>query len=432
MLYADCLSINSLGHLAIDGCDTLMLAEHYGTPLYVMSETEIEKNVRLYQDSITDYYDGRGSVAYASKAFCCKEIYRIMKRLGASVDVASGGELHTALSVDFPPERIFFHGNNKTAPELARAVEVGVGRIVVDNLSELELLDSVARSAGKRVLIQIRIKPGIDPDTHDFVRTGQIDSKFGFALETGEAMDAVRWVMNSEGLELMGVHCHIGSQIFDINPFAHAAEVMVGFMAAVRKETGLALTELNLGGGFGIRYVESHNPAAYQSYMEAVSRSVKAACAQHELPLPFITLEPGRSIVGAAGITLYTAGAVKKIPGVRTYLTLDGGMADNPRYALYHAEYDACVAARAAEPRDTLVTLAGRCCESGDLIGEHMPIQPPQEGDIIAVTGTGAYNYSMASNYNRLPRPPVVMTREGSHRLIVRGESYDDLIAQDI
>jgi diaminopimelate decarboxylase len=432
MLYADCLSINSLGHLAIDGCDTLMLAEHYGTPLYVMSETEIEKNVRLYQDSITDYYDGRGSVAYASKAFCCKEIYRIMKRLGASVDVASGGELHTALSVDFPPERIFFHGNNKTAPELARAVEVGVGRIVVDNLSELELLDSVARSAGKRVLIQIRIKPGIDPDTLDFVRTGQIDSKFGFALETGEAMDAVRWVMNSEGLELMGVHCHIGSQIFDINPFAHAAEVMVGFMAAVRKETGLALTELNLGGGFGIRYVESHNPAAYQSYMEAVSRSVKAACAQHELPLPFITLEPGRSIVGAAGITLYTAGAVKKIPGVRTYLTLDGGMADNPRYALYHAEYDACVAARAAEPRDTLVTLAGRCCESGDLIGEHMPIQPPQEGDIIAVTGTGAYNYSMASNYNRLPRPPVVMTREGSHRLIVRGESYDDLIAQDI
>ena len=410
MLYADCLSINSLGHLAIDGCDTLMLAEHYGTPLYVMSETEIEKNVRLYQDSITDYYDGRGSVAYASKAFCCKEIYRIMKRLGASVDVASGGELHTALSVDFPPERIFFHGNNKTAPELARAVEVGVGRIVVDNLSELELLDSVARSAGKRVRIQIRIKPGIDPDTHDFVRTGQIDSKFGFALETGEAMDAVRWVMNSEGLELMGVHCHIGSQIFDINPFAHAAEVMVGFMAAVRKETGLALTELNLGGGFGIRYVESHNPAAYQSYMEAVSRSVKAACAQHELPLPFITLEPGRSIVGAAGITLYTAGAVKKIPVAPPHI--DGGMADNPRYALPRRVRCLC----GCQSRRA----SGYAGHFGRPLLQRRPHRRTYAhsaspgGDIIAVTGTGAYNYSMASNYNRLPRPPVVMTREAA------------------
>ena len=432
MFYTDCLGVNGLGHLTIDDLDTVMLAQHYGTPLYVMSETEIEKNVGLYKDSIERHYGGNGIMAYASKAFCCKEIYRIMARLGVAIDVASGGELHTALSVDFPVERIYFHGNNKTPPEIARAVEVDVGRIVADNLPELEIVAATARSAGKKVPVLLRIKPGIDAHTHDFVRTGQIDSKFGFGLETGEAMEAIRFALDSDYIDVKGLHCHIGSQIFDIDPFAHAASVIIQFMADVHHEFGLVMNELNLGGGFGIRYVASDDPEPYDNYMRAVADSVRASCIETGLPQPYVTLEPGRSIVGPAGITLYTAGAIKEIPGIRTYLTIDGGMADNPRYALYGSKYEVFVASRAGQPKDSVVTIAGRCCESGDLIGENMPIQRPSEGDIIAVTGTGAYNYTMASNYNRLPRPPIVMVKGGEHRKVVRGESYDDLLLNDL
>lgn len=432
MFFSDCLGVNNTGHLTIDDCDSVVLAQRYGTPLYVMSETEIIKNVEQYKRSIDKFYGGNGAVAYASKAFSCKEIYRLMNRLGASIDVVSGGELYTALSVGFPAERVYFHGNNKSPDEIARAIEVGVGRIIVDNLPELEIIGATARAAAKKAQVLFRIKPGIDAHTHDFVRTGQIDSKFGFALETGDAMEAIKFALNDGNIDVMGIHCHIGSQIFDIEPFALAAEVMIDFMAKVRDELGITMTELNLGGGFGIRYVYSHDPAPYESYMGAVSETVKKACSDNNLPQPFIILEPGRSIVGSAGITLYTAGAIKTIPGVRTYLTIDGSMADNPRYALYKSEYDILSAARAGEPKDTLVTLAGRCCESGDLIGENMPIQKPLEGDIIAVTGTGAYNYAMASNYNRLPRPPVVMVKGAEHKIIVRGETYEDIIRNDV
>jgi diaminopimelate decarboxylase len=432
MFVSDCLGLNENGHLTIGGVDTVSLAHTYGTPLYVMDEDQIRGHCRMYKESIDRFYGGRGLAAYASKAFCCKEIYRIVKSEGLGIDVVSGGELFTAAAVDFPKEKIYFHGNNKTPQELAYAVEYGVGRIVVDNLTELETLNQLAVSQNKTGDIMLRIKPGIDAHTHDFIRTGQIDSKFGFAIETGEAMAAVRYVLEHKNVSLKGVHCHIGSQIFDIDPFELAAEVMLKFMAEVKSQTGLEMNELNLGGGFGIKYVSAHDPVPYHKYMEEVSLVIKRTCKELGLNTPFIVIEPGRSIVGPAGITLYTVGSVKKIPGIRTYVSIDGGMTDNPRYALYKSQYDAVVANKAAQQRTQNVTIAGKCCESGDLIGENMPLQEAAPGDIIAVAATGAYNYVMASNYNRVSRAAVVMVSEGEARVVVRRESYEDLLKNDL
>ena len=432
MFVSDCLSVNEAGHLTIGSADTVELARTYGTPLYVFDEGTIRETLRQYKGSIDRYYGGKGLVAYASKAFACKEIYRIVESEGCGIDVVSRGELYTALSVGFPVEKIFYHGNNKTVEELTYAIEHNVGRIVVDNLTELERISAIAISQNKVVPILLRIKPGIDAHTHNFVRTGQIDSKFGFALETGEALDAVRYVLTHPGVALKGIHCHIGSQIFEIDPFECAAEVMIGFMAAVRDETGLVLTELNLGGGFGIKYVPENDPVPHQDYMEKVSGMVHTTCRKYGLETPFIAIEPGRSVVGSAGITLYTVGGVKVIPNIRTYVSVDGGMTDNPRYILYQSQYEAVLANRAADPKDSVITLAGRCCESGDLVGEGMPIQSPKVDDIIAVLATGAYNYSMASNYNRVPRPAAIMVRDGQAREIIRRESMEDLVRNDL
>lgn len=431
MLISDALGVNGLGHLTIGGRDTVQLAQTYGTPLYVMDEEEIRRSCRRYKDSMDRYYGGNGLVAYASKAFCCKEICRIAHQEGLGLDVVSAGELHTAVSVGFPPEKLIFHGNNKTMAELVMALEQDVGRIVVDNLTELRLLNQLARAAGKRPGVLLRIKPGVDAHTHDFVRTGQIDSKFGFALETGEALTAAREAAAAEYLNFLGVHCHIGSQIFDSEPFRHAAQVMVGFLAQVRDEVGIALRELNLGGGFGIKYTPDHDPAPYDSYMELVSAAVKDACARASLPTPFIIIEPGRSIVGSAGLTLYRVGEVKTIPGVRTYVSVDGGIFDNPRYALYQSQYSFVAASKAAQPPAGTVTVAGKCCETGDLLGENIPLPQVEPGDILAVLATGAYNYSMASNYNRNPRPPVLMVGT-EERIIVRGETLEDLLRCDV
>ena len=432
MFVSDCLSVNEAGHLTIGSADTVELARTYGTPLYVFDEGTIRDTLRQYKGSIDRYYGGKGLVAYASKAFACKEIYRIVESEGCGIDVVSRGELYTALSVGFPVEKIVYHGNNKTVEELTYAIEHNVGRIVVDNLTELERISAIAISQNKVVPILLRIKPGIDAHTPNFVRTGQIDSKFGFALETGEALDAVRYALTHPGVALKGIHCHIGSQIFEIDPFECAAEVMIGFMAAVRDETGLILTELNLGGGFGIKYVPENDPVPYQDYMEKVSGMVHTTCRKYGLETPFIAIEPGRSVVGSAGITLYTVGGVKVIPNIRTYVSVDGGMTDNPRYILYQSQYEAVLANRAADPKDSVITLAGRCCESGDLVGEGMPIQSPKVDDIIAVLATGAYNYSMASNYNRVPRPAAVMVRDGQAREIIRRESMEDLVRNDL
>ena len=432
MFTSDCLSIGQNGNLFIEGVDAVELAARYGTPLCVLSETEIRNNCRAFRASIDRFYGGHGAVAYASKALSFGALYTLCHEEGLRADVVSGGELYTALRAGFPPADIYFHGNNKTMEELIYAVEAGVGTVVVDNLEELHALSSVALSARRRVDILFRIKPGIDAHTHDFVRTGQIDSKFGFALETGEAMAAIQQGLRLPGVAVRGIHCHIGSQIFDIDPFTLAAEVMVDFLASIRAETGEALPVLNLGGGFGIKYLPEHSPTAYERYMEAVSVAVRERCAAHGLPLPFVVIEPGRSIVGAAGITLYTVGAVKEIPGVRTYLSVDGGITDNPRYALYRSSYDGVIANRAGEPKDTVVTVAGRCCESGDLLQENMALQRAGAGDYLALFSTGAYTYSMASNYNRVPRPAIVMVKGDTDRLVVRRESYEDIVRNDV
>ncbi len=432
MFYSDCLNVNERGHLTIGGCDTVQLAEMFGTPLYVMDETAIRRALRAYKASIDENYENGGMVTYASKACCFKELYRIVGQEGCGADVVSGGEIYTALQAGFPAERLYFHGNNKSGEELRLALEAGVGRIVADNPLELEQLSAAACSMGKTAAVYLRITPGINAHTHDFIRTGQIDSKFGFTLETGEALEGVRRALTLPGLELKGLHCHIGSQIFDEQPFVHAAEVMLDFMAQIRRETGATLAELDLGGGFGIRYTEEDQPKAYGEYMRLVAGAVKAKAAQLDYPVPYMVIEPGRSVVASAGITLYTAGHIKEIPGIRTYVSIDGGMTDNPRYALYQAAYTVVNAGKAYEPADAVVTLAGRCCESGDLIQENAPVQSCQPGDILAVLATGAYNYAMSSNYNRLPRPAIVMVKEGEARVVVKAETYEDLIRNDI
>ncbi len=425
------LSVNDKGDLTIGGIDTVDLAAEYGTPLYVMDEDLIREHCRSFKQSIDKYYGGRGLVCYASKAFCCKEMCRVMMDEGIGLDVVSEGELYTALSVGFPMDKICFHGNNKTDEELLLAVENNVGRIIVDNIFELERLNDIAKKKGIKANIMFRIKPGVDAHTHDFVKTGQIDSKFGFALETGEAFEAVKKAVSLENIDLVGLHCHIGSQIFDIDPFVLASEIMINFISDIKTKLGHEIKELDLGGGFGIKYTEDDTPVPYDRYMEKVSVKVKELCAEKGIELPFILIEPGRSIAAPAGITLYTVGGVKHIPNIRTYVSIDGGMCDNPRYALYKSKYDAVVANKASKPKDTVVTIAGKCCESGDLIGEGMPLQEAVPGDIIAVLATGAYNYSMSSNYNRLRKPAVVFVKNGESRIAVKRETLDDIIRND-
>ena len=426
------LVISPEGHLMLGGVDAVALAKEYHTPLYVMEEDVVRSAMRAYRRSMEEFYQGHGLVCYASKAFCCKEMCRIAMAEGLGLDVVSGGELYTALSVGFPSEKIVFHGNNKSEAELSMALDQGVGRIVVDGLEELSLISRLAAEKGVTAGILLRIKPGVDAHTHDFIRTGQIDSKFGLALETGEAMEAVKTALATPAVKLLGLHCHIGSQILDAEPFVHTARVMMQFIADIRSETGAEMEELNLGGGFGIQYTSKDDPLPYAKYMEEVSGEIRRCAAMHSLKVPFILMEPGRSIVGEAGTTLYTVGNSKHIPGIRDYLAVDGGMGDNPRYALYQSQYTFLLANRADAPADTVVTIAGKCCESGDLLGEHVSLPKASQGDILAVLSTGAYNYSMASNYNRNPIPPVVMVKDGQSRVIGRGQTYEDIARNDI
>ena len=432
MFVADCYDINKKNHLTIGGCDTIDLANKYGTPLYILDEMTIRKACRSYKNSIEKYYNGFGLACYASKALSCLEMCRIINQEGLGLDVVSGGELYTALKAGFPTEKIHFHGNNKTKEELIMAIDTNVGTIVVDNLYELELLNEIAKSKNKVATISLRIKPGIDAHTHSFIRTGQIDSKFGFALETGEAFEAVKIACSYDNLKLNELHCHIGSQIFDIEPFVLAAQVMIDFMGYIKSKLNITISSLNLGGGFGIKYTENDTPTDYDLYIKEVSNAIKVSAQKNHIPVPFILIEPGRSIVGEAGLTLYKVGGIKNIPDIRTYVSIDGGMTDNPRYALYGSGYMITVANKASDDANNLVTIAGKCCESGDLIQENIKIQKPEVSDILAVFSTGAYNYSMASNYNRIPKPAIVMVNNGEDRVIVKRETYDDIIKNDI
>ncbi len=432
MFVSENLNINEKGHLTIGKKDTVELAKKYSTPLYVMDEELIRKNCRMYKQAMDKYYGGKGMILYANKAFCSMYTCRLAMEEGLGLDVVSGGELYTALKADFPAKKICFHGNNKTTGELEMAIKNNVGHIVVDNDCELERIEKIAGEQGKVQNIMFRIKPGIDAHTHSFIQTGQIDSKFGVALENGEAFEIIKKASTMENVRVTGVHCHIGSQIFDTEPFCKAAEVMINFIADIKEKLGLELEELNLGGGYGIKYTDKDDPIPYDEYMKPVSECVKKTCEERGIEQPFIFMEPGRSIVASAGITLYTVGGIKDIKNVRKYVSVDGGMGDNPRYILYQSEYEAVVANRAAAEKNQKVTIAGKCCESGDILIKDAFMPDIEPGDTLAVLATGAYNYSMASNYNRIPRPCVLMVNGDEEKIIVKRESYEDLIKNDV
>jgi diaminopimelate decarboxylase len=423
-------TINSLGHLEIGGCDAVDLAREFSTPLYVMDEAAIRRHCRNYVCAFAERYPGEIDVHYAGKAFLCKAICRIIEEEGLSLDVASGGELYTALKAGFPPERIAMHGNNKSIAELTMAVENDVGRIVVDNFFEFDLLEQLAEVRSEPIEVAIRVAPGIDPHTHRRIRTGQVDTKFGFNLASGDAVAAVLQTHRMPGLRLRGVHCHIGSQLLDTESHADAIPIMVEFLAQLRDEHAIEVEELNIGGGLGIRYLREHAPPALDAFAERIVGVLQEALSAAGLKLPKLLQEPGRFIVGEAGTTLYTVGAIKEVPGVRTYVAIDGGMSDNPRPQLYDARYECRLANHADRPSDRIVTIAGKHCETDILIWDTQ-LPEPDPGDILAVLSTGAYNYAMASNYNRLPRPAVVMVRDGAARVIVERETLDDVIAHD-
>lgn len=423
---------NEKGHLTLNGYDLTELAKKYGTPLIVYDRDKIVENINKYKKSIDDYYDSHGKVLYAGKAFSCLEMCRLCNSLGCGLDVVSEGEIFTALKAGFPPEDMFFHGNNKTEHEMNYAVSNKIGYFVVDNISELEKLNRVAKENNCVQKILVRIKPGVEAHTHSYIQTGQIDSKFGFALETGEAEKAVCEALEFENLDLKGFHCHIGSQIFNTEPFVKAAEKICEFIAQIKENENYEIDMLDLGGGFGIKYTDEDKSPDFDEYMEKVSEKIKEVCKKHSLKLPYVLLEPGRSIVGEAGVTLYTAGAVKVIPNIRTYVSVDGGMTDNPRYILYESEYQFCVANKIGENRDNKYTVAGKCCESGDLLGKDIYCEKVEPGDIISVLSTGAYNYSMASHYNKICKPAVVMVGKDGEKLIIKREKPEDLLINEL
>ena len=426
------LDVNEKGNLTIGGLDTVELAKTYGTPCIVYDESVIRQNIRTYLSAAAKHFGADALPLFASKAFSTKEIYRIAAEEGIGLDCVSGGELYTAKAANFPAEKIYFHGNNKTDRDIEQALDMGVGTFVVDNHEELDALDALAGKRGTVQRILLRITPGIDPHTHQKIITGNVDSKFGSAIVTGQAMAIVKAALSKKNVSLEGIHCHIGSQIFSIEPFTDAASIMIRFLSEIRKETGVELPELSLGGGLGVRYTEYDPEIDYEKAIADMAAVIRGYAEENGMKMPRIVLEPGRSIVAAAAITLYTVGSVKEIPGFRSYVSIDGGMPDNPRYALYQSQYTAVVANRATEPRTYRATVAGRCCESGDLLGENMELEKPTRGDTLAFLVTGAYNYSMASNYNRIPRPPVVFVKDGESRLVIRRESFEDLLRNEL
>lgn len=407
---------NTRGRIEIGGCDTLELAREFGTPLYVIDEQTVRRRCQQYLSSFRAHYPNT-EVCFASKALCTVGLSKLIASEGLGFDVSSGGELYTVLKAGADPTKIYFHGNNKSSQEIEEGLHAGIGRFVVDNEAELSNLAQAVKKTGLQAHVIIRVNPGIEAHTHEFIQTGKIDSKFGVPLE--QLGDFIKHLCAHAGLKLEGLHAHIGSQIFDLKPFIEEAKLLLELV----KQYGL--NEINLGGGLGIAYLKQHEPPAIDHFAREIARVLRGKTDAK------LVLEPGRSIIGTAGVTLYTVGAVKKIPGIRTYAIVDGGMADNPRPILYNAKYEALVVDRPDENPGETITIAGRFCESGDVLVRDIKLPPLQAGDTLLVTCTGAYNYSMASNYNRVPRPAMVLVNNGRAAQIVRRESYEDLVRND-
>lgn len=431
MIYKN-LGVDQAGHLTFAGHDTTALAQQYGTPLMVMDEAMIRDRCRVYLEAVAEYLPAGSKPLYASKALSLKRIYEIMLEEGMGVDVVSVGEMYTAMRAGFPLENAYFHGNSKTDGDIRFAIEHGIGHFVCDSMDELDAIDREAARQGVRQKVLLRLTPGIDPHTHEKISTGRIDCKFGAAIETGQAEELIVHALALENVQLQGYHCHIGSQIFDHAPFCDAAVLMLEFMADIKRKHGYCAPVLNLGGGMAVPYKASDDTVDYKKNIRSIGKLISEVCQRLELDPPAILLEPGRSIVADAGMTLYTVTTLKQIPGFKNYAAVDGGMADNPRFALYQAEYTVLPADRMRDEADLVCTIAGCCCESGDLIQEDVELPTPRRGDLLAVLTTGAYNYSMASNYNRIPRPPVVMVGSEGPYVAVRRETLEDLVGHDL
>ncbi len=429
------LRVNEKGHLEIGGADCVELANRFSTPLYVYDEAHIRNMMRVFKNTIKEEYNGNGQVLYASKAFSCEAVYAIARSEKIGVDVVSGGELYTALKAGFPAEEIYFHGNNKLERELEFALDGKVGTIVVDSYREADILNEMCLTRGIKQNVLVRINPGVEAHTHAYVQTARTDSKFGFSVADGAAKNVCEYVLAKSNLCLKGYHCHIGSQIFEKQSFVIAAEKVLDFSSTIKKELGFEASIINLGGGFGVWYADDDPKLKlndYNDYLKAVISAVKRKVKENNLKEPYLLIEPGRSIIAEAGITLYTVGAIKNILGIKKYVAIDGGMFESPRYALYQSKYTVLLANRANEPCTEKVSIAGKCCESGDLIAVDVPLPEAKSGDILAVLTTGAYHYSMASNYNRNFIPAAILVNEGKADYILKPQTYEDLVRNDL
>lgn len=419
------------GILYFDGCNSVELAEKYGTPLYVMSETAIVEKCKEIQNTFLQKYD-RTRAAYASKAFLTLAMCKIIEREGLCIDVVSGGELYTAIKADFPPERIEFNGNNKTQEELELAIDYNIGRIIIDGLDELSLIENICKNKNKKVNVLYRITPGVKSDSHDYIITGKKDSKFGIPLDDEIIYAAIEKAVKSDYVKFMGFHFHVGSQLHDNASHLKALETSLKLIKETKERYGYVTPEINIGGGFGIKYIDSDEPKSYSYFLDPIMDKIENFSKEINIQRPEVVIEPGRSIIGEAGITLYTVGTIKNIPGIRKYVSVDGGMTDNIRPALYQAKYEGIAANKADESKTEIVTICGKCCESGDILIKDAKVTQLERGDIFAIFSTGAYGYTMASNYNKNPIPAVVLTKAGKHQLIVKRQSYDDMIQNEI
>jgi diaminopimelate decarboxylase len=430
MLGYEFLSRNKEGNLSVSGCDCIELAKKYGTPLYIMDEGEIRKRCQDIRKNHIDKY--KGFAVYASKAFLNKEMCRIIQSEGLGLDVVSGGELYTAHSVSFPMEKVIFHGNNKTIEELEMAVNYEVGIIVVDNFLEIENLESILNNKNKKMNVLIRVTPGVDCNTNDYIKTGQIDSKFGFSIYDRSAERAVERILTCRHLIFKGLHAHIGSQLIENNAYKREIEVLAAFALNIYQRFRCRTEILNAGGGFGIFYAKDDVRHDISFFTDLINKTAIEEFEKNKLKKPKVVIEPGRWICGEAGVTLYTIGSIKNIKDIKKYVAVDGGMTDNPRQALYNAQYTAVIANKTDENKNEIVTIAGKCCESGDILIKNIELPEVKSGDILAVLSTGAYNYSMSNNYNRIRKPAVIMVKDGIDRVIVKRQSYEEIISNDI